>query len=211
MRTVSADFAGANFPLGTKVSFVYKDRVWEGVVIKLLLRKARVMLPNKRTFKVPYSIMRILEPTEDQVSLIEIENEANKLLRKYELINWQFAFDLAENRSGVCYYDRKLIRLSVTYCIKATKQEITNTLLHEIAHALAGPQNGHNRKWQQIARSIGCSGERCHSVKHTEPRYIGTCLCPGKRFERYRKTRLVGKGECPICRQLVKWEINTNF
>ena len=211
MRTVSADFAGVKFPPGTKVSFVYKDRVWEGMVIKLLLKKARVMLPDKRTFKVPYQIMRVLEPTDEQVSLVEIENKANELLKKHNLSSWEFAFDLAENRSGCCYYARKLICMSVTYCMKATKAEILNTLLHEIAHALTGPGFGHSRAWRMVAQNIGCTAERCHSVKHTLPKYVGTCLCPKMRWERHRLTQKARTGHCPRCLENVKWEINTEF
>ena len=211
MRTVSADFAGANFPPGTKVSFVYKDRVWEGTVIKLLLRKARVMIADKRTFKVPYSIMRILESTGDQISLAEIDKTANELLQKHNLDSWKFAFDLAENRGGCCYYDREMICISVTYCIKATQEQIMNTLLHEIAHALAGYRNGHNRKWQQIARSIGCNAQRCHTVEHAPPKWVGKCNCSQITWKRQRLTQFARTAKCSRCDEPVSWKLNTDF
>ena len=211
MRTVSSNFRGVNFPPGTKVSFETKGKVFSGVVVKLLTRQARVMLPNKTTYKVPYSLLNHLEPVNGVISLPEITKIAKDLLVEHNLSNWEFAFDLAENRSGVCYYDRKLIRLSVTYCIKATMDEIINTLLHEIAHALVGPNHGHDSVWRRKAQSIGCSGERCHYVKHTQPKYIGTCLCPKMKWERHRLTKKARTGYCPRCLENVSWKLNTEF
>jgi predicted SprT family Zn-dependent metalloprotease len=43
-----------------------------------------------------------------------------------------------------------------------------NTVLHEAAHIIAGLENGHNRVWKLIARSIGCTGERCHMLATPE-------------------------------------------
>lgn len=211
MRTVTADFKGAEFPPGTKVSFVYKDRVREGIVTKLLLRQARVMIQNKTTYKVSYYALRSLEPTKETVSLVDIEKEANDLLKKHNLDSWEFKFDLAENRGGCCYYFKKVICLSVSYCAKATKSEITNTLLHEIAHALVGPGHNHNHVWQRKAQSIGCNGYRCHQVIHTPPKYVGSCACAGFVWKRQRLTRKAQTGYCGSCGQNVNWKLNTDF
>lgn len=52
---------------------------------------------------------------------------------------------------------------------------------HEIAHivGMTKPElgaKGHNYNWRQIARSLGCSGDRCHTIK----------LTPGRKVTKYR-------------------------
>jgi predicted SprT family Zn-dependent metalloprotease len=43
------------------------------------------------------------------------------------------------------------------------KREVRETILHEIAHALAGPKvRAHGREWGEIALRIGCNGRRCY-------------------------------------------------
>ena len=55
--------------------------------------------------------------------------------------------------------------------------EVLDTILHEIAHALVGPQHGHDAVWRAKAREIGCTGERC--VSSDSPRvpgdWVGRC------------------------------------
>jgi hypothetical protein len=54
---------------------------------------------------------------------------------------------------------------------------VRETILHEIAHALAGPRAGHGPRWRAIAHRIGSTGERCVSAQ--APRvagpWVGTC------------------------------------
>ena len=71
---------------------------------------------------------------------------------------WSFGFDQAVKRFGQCSFSKRRITVSFVLCRVNTMEEIRDTLLHEIAHALAGPSNGHNHVWKRIARSIGCSG-----------------------------------------------------
>ena len=40
---------------------------------------------------------------------------------------------------------------------------MTDTILHEMAHALVGQVHGHDAVWQ--AQVLGCSGRRCHDVQ----------------------------------------------
>ena len=38
--------------------------------------------------------------------------------------------------------------------------EIHQVLLHEVAHALAGPKAGHGPQWKAVARDLGYVGKR---------------------------------------------------
>merc|ERR1711964_110891 len=55
---------------------------------------------------------------------------------------------------------------------------IKNTLLHEIAHAIAGQEHHHDKVWKKIALSIGCNGERCSKSgfsQKLESRFVKRC------------------------------------
>lgn len=55
--------------------------------------------------------------------------------------------------------------------------EVRETILHEIAHALAGPRAGHGARWREIAHRIGSTGERCVSAQapRVSGEWVGTC------------------------------------
>ena len=70
-------------------------------------------------------------------------------------------------------------------------EQIEDTILHEIAHVLCremhGNRHGHDSYWRFIARSIGCSGERCASSNIRQYKYVYECPKCGKKFYRLRK------------------------
>jgi hypothetical protein len=75
---------------------------------------------------------------------------------------------------------------------------VRDTVLHEVAHALAGPQHGHDRVWRSIAVRIGCSGERCVSPgsPRVEPPWLGTCPAGHTSGRHRRPERVMTCGEC---------------
>ena len=89
---------------------------------------------------------------------------AIELIDKHGLLNrgWHFAFDRANRRFGSCQYYRKRITLSKFLTELNSEQEVRNTILHEIAHALT-PGQHHNHIWRAKAKEIGCTGDRCYS------------------------------------------------
>ena len=136
----------------------------------------------------------------------EVNREAHCLMRKHGLIQkgWQFQFDHARARAGQCRYDKKLISLSRHFTAHASHAEITDTILHEIAHALT-PMRGHDRVWRQVALAIGCKAQRCHSLKFVEAKYIQQCSnhCWKRDAHRKRKNLV-----CRYCRAKVIYAFN---
>lgn len=120
------------------------------------------------------------------------------LLAEHGLTQWRLEFDRAKRRAGICRYDRRTIGLSGPLTRIHSETEVRDTLLHEIAHALAGPRAGHGPRWQAIARRIGCSGERC--VSPESPRvpgaWVGTCPA-GHTSELHRRPERVRS--CSTC------------
>jgi predicted SprT family Zn-dependent metalloprotease len=123
---------------------------------------------------------------------------AADLMTQHRLTGWRLVFDNARTRAGVCRFDRKEIGLSRVLTELHSVEQVTDTILHEIAHALAGPRHGHDRVWQATARRIGCSATRC--VPADAPRVEGVWegSCPaGHRVTAHR--RPVRVRSCPTC------------
>ena len=200
-------FPGQYYPPSTIVSFPTKKGKMTGKVQKLNQKTARVAVgSNESIWKVPYGIMEIEDqPVRPEITLKEISEFAYKKLHDYELYDWIFGFDLAQNRGGVCNYTRKRITLSVTFCSVATKEVIFDTVLHEIAHALAGYKEAHGPKWKNIARSIGCKATVCHSIDHGLDRWKGYCPC-GETWKRKRLQKRIRSARCPKCKDKITWE-----
>ena len=99
----------------------------------------------------------------------------------------------------------------MSYCHRATRAEIADTLLHEIAHAIVGVRHQHDAVWRAKAREIGCTAERCHDVSHTPARWVGACGC-GKRWLRQRLSRHLRRGaRCGSCNGEITWRRNTDL
>ncbi len=109
--------------------------------------------------------------------LDDAEAMALRLMRAHGLGVWRFAFDRAKTRAGVCRYGSHTIGLSRTLTLLHTDAEVRDTILHEIAHALVGPEHGHGPVWRAQALAIGCSAQRClpDSSPRPDAPWEGTC------------------------------------
>jgi hypothetical protein len=133
-----------------------------------------------------------------------------RLVREHGLEGWQVVADGAKTRAGVCRFGRRQIGISAPLTALHDEAEVRDTLLHEIAHALVGPEHGHDAVWRARAVAIGCSGERC--VSPDAPRVVGDWVgrCPaGHERHRHRApTRLMSCGTCSgrfDARHLLTW------
>lgn len=131
--------------------------------------------------------------------LVDARKLADELIAKHlPERGWYFEFDLARRRFGCTHYGTKQITLSKVLTKLNDEERVRNTILHEIAHVLAGKGNGHNYKWTSKALEIGCDGKRCYDssmVVTVEPHYEGTCPNCGRKVKRYRRTA-IACGRC---------------
>ena len=123
---------------------------------------------------------------------------ALELMAKHNLKGWDFEFDNAKRRLGCCNYRNKTIFFSRNYLPLVDLLEVTDTILHEIAHALVGVGHGHGYVWQRKAIEIGCNGKRCYQgEKRVEGKYQAICPKCGKTHYKHRKTfRTHSCGHC---------------
>ena len=162
-----------------EVAFESDGRRIEGVIARFLPTRARVVGDDGAEFNVPYARLRLRAPAPPRRGvgwLTRIAVRAEFLMSEHGLQGWSFQYDNAANRAGVCNFETGVIGLSLLFCLEAPEGELEETILHEIAHALAGPQHNHDRVWKETARSIGCSGNRlCGASPFAPPRYIVSC------------------------------------
>jgi len=93
--------------------------------------------------------------------LLLVEIMAIDLMEKHKVDYLKFSFSNDKSILGYCSLD--VISINKNHALFDDIDEVINTILHEIAHALAGNENNHNVFWKDIAIEIG--------VKLDEERY----------------------------------------
>jgi len=130
---------------------------------------------------------------------------AKQLMAQHGLHGWAFGFNRAQKRAGVCRYPNSMrqgrIELSVHFCERNDLTEVRDTILHEIAHALAGPNEGHGPAWKLICQQIGAKPERCYGANVEMPagRWRASCRGCGTEHRRHKRPRSLTGYYCRTC------------
>jgi predicted SprT family Zn-dependent metalloprotease len=179
------------------VTFKYRRKVVQGTLIRTNPKRGVVLMDGEE-FHVPYEL---LIPTANSISQREerievIHQMALELLSEHGLKKWHFKFDDSTRRAGCCNYRDKIISISFHLAQSGSDEEIRDTILHEIAHALVGRKHNHGEVWKVKAQEIGCSGERTHKLQFLPPRYHVTCE---KRCWKHTAERRNSRFICRTC------------
>jgi predicted SprT family Zn-dependent metalloprotease len=152
------------------------------VLARLNPTRGHVATDDGQEYRVLYGLLRHAEgrqavsiATRSTTELNTLAHRARSLLEQHHLSGWSFQFDNGRKRAGCCQYATRVISLAYAFAQQAPEEEITDTILHEIAHALVGRVHNHDEVWRRKAQEIGCSGRRCHDLQFVPPRYIVTC------------------------------------
>lgn len=81
-----------------------------------------------------------------------------QMMNQHGLTAWKINWSRAKKTHGRCFHDTRVLEFSAVAFGLIGEDEVRNTILHEIAHALAGPGHGHDSTWVRIHRSIGGTG-----------------------------------------------------
>lgn len=145
---------------------------------------------------------------------LQIREDAELLIAEHLDERWSFAFDRARKRAGCCDFRRLRITVSRHVAALATREQMRQTLLHEIAHALVGPAAGHGPVWLREARRIGYLGGRTLELPFDPAGAPWTGRCPnGHELPRFRAPDARPRS-CPRCaprfdeRYLLVWRRN---
>ena len=154
------DRAQARFEPGDAVRFAARGGPGKtGTIEKLNPKRARVRCEDG-TWSVPY---RLLERVDGRRAdgreerLHEVARQARALMDEHGLEAWTFRFSAAESRLGECREREKVIRLSRRHAVNGDPREVRDTILHEIAHALAGAAARHGPAWKAVAKRLGAT------------------------------------------------------
>ena len=158
------DTARAQWRVGDRVAFAGPDGTLQsGKIVKLNPTQARVRA-GRTLWNVPYGGLSGMDGPGRQKKarngaerLANIATMARGVMDEHGLGDWTFAFLEAERRLGDCHFQDRVIRIGRAHALDASEAEIRDTVLHEIAHALAGPEARHGPKWKATARRIGAT------------------------------------------------------
>ena len=199
----------AHFRVADEIQFEHGSTVRAGMIARLGPSRAYVVCDDGQEFRVPYArLQRAPDAGErdDERRLATVARCAEQLMAAHGLAGWSLQLDDASRRAGSCNAALKVIGLSRLYCLHATAEELRETVLHEIAHALVGTEHGHDRLWKAAARAIGCTGNRCHHLDFAPPRYLVSCFrCGWTERANTRRRRAV----CRACRTPVTYRTFT--
>lgn len=98
---------------------------------------------------------------------------AAELFAKYvKQQGWTFTVEEKLSSLGVCNYSIRRVSLNAVYVETADWNFVEDTLRHEIAHVIAGPEVGHGPKWKMIARYVGANPEACKDASVMNEEFI---------------------------------------
>ena len=132
------------------------------------------------------------------MNLQAAQNLTISLMEKHNLEGWKFQYHNKKRTLGTCVHGRNLIQLSKSWTLIHTEEEVLDTILHEIAHALVGYQHDHDFVWQAKAIEIGANPSRHYQGENNlEGKYVAICpKCGSKHYSFKLKKRESSCGYC---------------
>ena len=119
-----------------------------------------------------------------------LEGRARDLLDEFGLHDWAFAWDRAVTAFGTTHFSTHTITLSTPLSSVNTDAHVENTLCHEIAHVLAGPDADHGPTWVMACARTNARVETCSEGTAVAYKWEGSCPkgC-GVQARRHRLTK----------------------
>ncbi len=127
-------------------------------------------------------------------------NLAKSLMAEHKLRRWVFVFNRGKRTLGMCDFTRKRIELSMYFVTHNDEAAVRDTVLHEIAHALAGEKAGHGPKWKAVCKRIGAIPKRLdHEAVMPKGHWVAVCPSCGESHRRFRRPLLGRHYFCRSC------------
>lgn len=135
------------------------------------------------------------------------KNEFERLKNLFpKLKDWHLSINKTKSSFGRCNYTKKEIQVSI-YHLSSPKDEIIDTIRHEVAHALAGYKVKHGAAWKKIAKQIGARPQSSSSADLDVPyKYEYKCSC-GRTHKHHRISKRATY-RCNKTGEVIKWKQN---
>lgn len=129
----------------------------------------------------------------------EIEMFARKQMNEHGFHHVPITWDRARRRLGCVMFKRGTgeptkMSLSSVILPEVPDDLARDVVLHEVAHLIAGPHNGHNAKWRKACLLVGARPERTtdavpDSVRIRHASVVLVCQKCGKEIAMYRRPK----------------------
>jgi predicted SprT family Zn-dependent metalloprotease len=141
---------------------------------------AKGMGQKKQTVPVPVMKHALHQPTEAEFKQ-RTEWAASlvaTIFQRCGLTDWRLTWDnRSKTRAGLCSYASRSLTLSTAFVARCPAQDIQQTLLHEVAHAVVGAaHHHHDQVWCQAAQQLGCQDDKCQPVQIMRAPFVLTCM-----------------------------------
>lgn len=175
-------------------------------------RKKHPEYAEKERIKNRERIRKLRASKKDPVKtkLEKVLEHSQSLLERHNLAGWQVALNLKRNTLAETWHNSKVVYISRHFAKICKAEELTEVVIHEIAHALLGPDKGHDKEFVELYNKISPTG--VFAEKDT-PASIGafhlTCSGCGQSGYTNRKVDLY----CAICfgnGETVKFDVAKN-
>src|SRR6187402_3208733 len=138
----------------------------------------------------------MMTTNEASTYILKIINEFKE--KKLISDDWKFKFCKSKNVLGKCSYNDEIIYISLYFAQVASLEDIKDVVIHEICHAIAGPNvQSHGKIWKALCIKHGCKPIRCGKIVEGMPaKYIGICPICNTRFHAQRELFNMDKRVC---------------
>lgn len=129
-----------------------------------------------------------------------VHDRARKLLDENGLEDWSVRFDRSIRRVGVCHEKSRMISFSSWGVETRELDSLDSTIIHEVAHALAGAARGHDEVWRRTAKYLGDPDPtRVAKGKMHKPPNMYEAHCPDHGYLDFRVRRPQSPLYCKKC------------
>ena len=167
-----SDLVRARLKVGQRVAWSGRaGRRSEGTIVRLNRRTATVDAGGGESWRIGYELLETPHDAREATAggddpaarLEEVAALARRLLDEHGLESWRFELGRAERQLGVCRSHTRTIVIGTSHATRDPMAKVRETILHEIAHAIAGPEAGHGPRWKVVARGLGIDENACAS------------------------------------------------
>lgn len=131
---------------------------------------------------------------------------AKRLIKLHLGKKWKLKINKRHSSLGRCDFDRKIIELSAHFIDHNNTDAVTEIILHEIAHALAGDTAGHGPLWAEQCRRLNIEPTVVyHDKKMPDGKWVATCKKCSRQYNKQYKPPIGFQYLCPKCNVLVEF------
>ena len=141
------------------MTFTSPDGPRRGSIVKLNPKSAQVRC-GKTCWNVSYDLLRRTgreRARNGAERLTGVAGMARRLMDEHGLRGWTLAFGEARDTPWRLSFPTPRDPDQPHPCLEGSEEQIRDTVLHEIAHAIAGHGAGHGPLWKATARRIGAT------------------------------------------------------